>query len=177
MNLFMHERAVASGISITESSVISICLSSIHGILESFLKLTADEIPSVPVFQLIRVTYALFALAKLHKFVSQEELKVGLYLEGVLALLRNSEKTVPSRAAHWFLVLLAALEKWTQTQKAQTPLDVLSDAAIPYAAIPAGAKAASRLVQADAVIQDTEILGRRAFKKLLSEMAEKMGGA
>lgn len=151
-------------------------LSSMHGILECFLKFMPNEVTTLPVFQVFRVGHVMLTLVQmLHdKKFPYEELKVQLYLDGVISKLRESVKQRMGQYVYWLLVVLTALGLWLEKQRATASgLQLLSDVAIEngVANPPNDALNAFKLVVADT---EFTFFNPDAFHKLVQDAAEQV---
>ena len=173
INLYFHERIAAITKAAPDSEVTDVCLTSLHGILEFFLKLTPSQVSVLPVFQIAHVSSAMFTLVKMSKTTSRDDLKTQLYLDGVLALHRASVKQGYPRGLYWHLVLLTALDEYLHEGK--TPLDVLSDVAMksPHSYPPTGANPTLRFITAG---ERFGFVDYYAFLTLMNAVSERMGG-
>ena len=173
INLFIYELAASKLKAAGGEDYMRARLDSLHGLLEYFLKFTADEVFNLPVFQFTRVSRALFTLFGLKQTISDEQLRLPLYMDGVLALLRESGRKGSNEGLHWNLVLVAALREWTQKE----PLRVLSDVAAVEGKMvtpPKDAKNALDLVIGDGV-EAIALEHPKAFFRLLEETAAREG--
>ena len=171
INLFIYELAASQLKTAGGKDYMSARLDSLHGLLEYFLKLTAEEVFNLPVFQFTRVSRALFTLFTLKQTISADKLRLPLYMDGVLALLRESARKGSNEGLHWNLVLVAALREWTQKDS----LQVLSDVAAVEGKMvtpPKDAKNALDLVVVDGV-EAIALEHPKAFFKVLDETAAK----
>lgn len=80
-------------------SALSVCLTSIDGIFETFLSLEVDVVRSQPVFHFVRAAYAVIVLIKMYftaassdselgKVIDKDNMKVEQYLDGLLEKFR-----------------------------------------------------------------------------------------
>jgi hypothetical protein len=109
-------------------SALSTCLSSIDGIFETFLSLDVEVIRALPIFQFVRVAYAVVALIKMYfaaatpnselgKVIDKDNMKVDYYLDGLLETFRATAEDEKSRPASKFLMVLVMLKTWFHRQK------------------------------------------------------------
>ncbi|KAL8827698.1 MAG: hypothetical protein Q9191_003026 [Dirinaria sp. TL-2023a] len=132
INLEVYKHITSIQSAIGESLANQRWVSSIHGILECFLKFMPDEVATLPAFHVFRVGHVIFTLVQmLHdKKFSREELKIQLYLDGVMSNLRASVKQRTGLYIYWLLVVLKALSLWFEKQTATASgLQLLSDVA------------------------------------------------
>ena len=100
------------------------CVLAFHRVFGAFLKLSIEDIRAVPVFQLVRITHALFVSAiiqtrleflgsKTLRNILIESLATQSYVDRVIPLLRESLKIRGRRCpVEVFLALLTALQGW-----------------------------------------------------------------
>ncbi|KAI9830525.1 MAG: hypothetical protein M1819_005483 [Sarea resinae] len=111
------------------TSALTTCLTSIHGIFDTFLALDLRNIRALPIFHFVRIAYANVVLIKMHfavtakgselgKIFGREDLKVDRYLDSLLDRLRASAEEGRSRPATKFLMILIMLKAWFQKQSA-----------------------------------------------------------
>ncbi|KAK3694326.1 hypothetical protein B0T22DRAFT_68017 [Podospora appendiculata] len=147
LSLYMHEIATQSEFSeepkqpfMTDSSreadapltpahikALSACLTAIDGIFEVFLSLDIHSIRCLPVFNFVRVAYAVVVLIKMYfaasspkselgKVINKDNMKVEQHLEKLLEKFRITAANERSRPAAKFLVVLIMLRSWFQKQ-------------------------------------------------------------
>ena len=156
MNLYMHEVAIHTDDctdnvncnSNTETpvgllapahiSALSMCLTSIHGLFDTFLSCSTDTIRNLPVFHFVYVAYACVLLvrmcfaatttnAELGRVISKEDLKVEYYFDVLLKAFKAAAENEMSRAAQKFLVVLMMLRTWFHKQSG-CKTDMIKDA-------------------------------------------------
>lgn len=104
-------------------SIFRRCVAEFHRLFESFLRLSEDGIPAIPVFQLTHIAHAVFLLVMAQRVVESiddkdqrpcqpEELKTQMYLDGIVSLLRDISVERPSRSVMSFMMLLTVLQNW-----------------------------------------------------------------
>ncbi|CAG9938427.1 unnamed protein product [Clonostachys rosea f. rosea IK726] len=104
-------------------NAISSCLSAINGIFTTFLSLDVVSVRCLPVYNFVRVAYALVILLKMYftssnptsdlgKVVNKENLRVGYYMDLLIDKFRATAADDRSRPASKFLVVLAMLKSW-----------------------------------------------------------------
>ncbi|KAK3996450.1 putative fungal-specific transcription protein [Cladorrhinum sp. PSN332] len=109
-------------------NALSACLIAIDGIFEVYLSLDINTIRCLPVFNFVRVAYAVVVLIKLYfaasspqselgKVINKDNMKVEQHLEGLLEKFRATAADDRSRPAAKFLVVLVMLRSWFQKQK------------------------------------------------------------
>ncbi|KAF5022741.1 hypothetical protein F66182_5204 [Fusarium sp. NRRL 66182] len=150
LNLYMHEIALQSRaaeplrlpfstaslqdgliggekLSAAHISAISICLSSIKDLLSTFLAMDVFSLRCLPVFNFVRVAYAVVMLIKLYflasaaesdlgRVIDKEDMQVGKYLDGLLDKFRATAADDRCRPAAKFLVVLVMLRSWFYKQ-------------------------------------------------------------
>ena len=147
LNLYMHEIAtqpefldipdqdddsapVSPGVTLTPAHInaISACLTAIDGIFEVFLTMDVVDIRCLPVFNFVRVAYAVVILIKMYfaassskselgKVIDKDNMKVEQHVETLLEKFRATAADDKSRPAAKFMVVLAMLRSWFQKQK------------------------------------------------------------
>jgi hypothetical protein len=106
------------------------CINSAHCLMDAFLSMDIDSLQAVPVSTYVRVSYALFVLAKLHvsansptsklrEYIDRESLKVGLYLDAAVACLGKVVKQKACKVPSMFLRLLIKFQTWYTYREAQ----------------------------------------------------------
>ena len=104
-------------------SAISACLSSVDGIFTTFMTMDVAEARCLPVYNYVRVAYAVVILLKLYfsasapgselgKVIDKSNLRVEHYLDVLLDKFRRTAADDRSRPAAKFLVVLAMLKSW-----------------------------------------------------------------
>ncbi|KAK4447551.1 putative fungal-specific transcription protein [Podospora aff. communis PSN243] len=158
LNLYMHEIATHNDFQVTEdfkqmppnadtfretySSVapltpahinaISACLAAIDGIFEVFVSLDPLEIRCLPVYNFVRVAYAVVVLIKMYfaaaspkselgKVISKDNMRVEMHLEKLLAVFHAVAADNKSRPATKFMLVLVMLRSWFHKQKQNQP--------------------------------------------------------
>ncbi|KAF6841448.1 Transcriptional regulator WAR1 [Colletotrichum plurivorum] len=145
LSLYMHEIALHSqlddirppfdtatlkdgmlpNLTLTTSHInaLSACLSAIDGIFEAFLAMEVPSIRCLPVFNFVRVAYAVVVLIKMYfsatapgselgKVIDKDNMKVEFYLDALLEKFRAAASEDRSRPAAKFLVVLVMLRSW-----------------------------------------------------------------
>lgn len=111
---------------------LSSCLTAIDGIFETFLSMDVHSIRCLPVFNFVRVAYAVVVLIKMYfsasmpnselgKVINKDHMKVEEYLEKLLAKFGEVAAADRSRPAAKFIVVLAMLRGWFQKQGKAEP--------------------------------------------------------
>ncbi|KAJ8124290.1 hypothetical protein O1611_g9351 [Lasiodiplodia mahajangana] len=148
MNLYMHEIALqtneeytasnaealrdpipSAGDSLTSAhiSALSSCLTAIDGIFETFLSLDVSTIRCLPIFNFVRVAYAVVVLIKIYfsasspnaelgKVIEKENMKVAEYIDRLLEKFRETAAQDKSRPAGKFLMVLIMVRGWFHQQ-------------------------------------------------------------
>lgn len=109
-------------------NAISACLTAIDGIFTVFTSLDPDDIRCLPVYNFVRVAYAVVVLIKLYfacaspkselgKVINKDNMKVEQHLEKLLEKFRATAADDRCRPAAKFLVVLVMLGSWFQKQK------------------------------------------------------------
>ncbi|KAH8891886.1 hypothetical protein GQ53DRAFT_647871 [Thozetella sp. PMI_491] len=144
VNLYMHEIATQADfldqqpggegdsveLPLTPAHInaISACLTAIDGIFEVFLGMDVASIRCLPVFNFVRVAYAVVILIKMYfaasaekselgKVIDKDNMKVEQHVEQLLEKFRATAADDRSRPAAKFMVVLAMLRSWFQKQK------------------------------------------------------------
>lgn len=108
-------------------SALSICLTSIDGIFDTFLKFDIETIRCLPIAHFVRVAYAVVVLIKMYfaaatpgselgKVINKDNMKVEQYLDGLVDIFRASAAAEKSRPAAKFLMVLIMLKTWFNHQ-------------------------------------------------------------
>ncbi|KAL8718178.1 MAG: hypothetical protein Q9225_004656 [Loekoesia sp. 1 TL-2023] len=104
------------------------CLTSIHGMFDTFLKMTPEDIRTVPVFYFVRVSYASVLLIKMYfaatspdselgKVISSDDMRVEHYLGKLRELLQAAGTSGKYRVVRSFYLVLVMLQTWFGRQK------------------------------------------------------------
>ncbi|OHW93090.1 fungal specific transcription factor [Colletotrichum incanum] len=104
-------------------NALSACLSAIDGIFDAFLAMEVSSIRCLPVFNFVRVAYAVVVLIKMYfsatapgselgKVIDKDNMKVECYLDALLEKFRAAASDDRSRPAAKFLVVLVMLRSW-----------------------------------------------------------------
>lgn len=104
------------------------CLSSIHGMFDTFLEMTANDIRSAPVCYFVRVAYAGVLLIKMYfaatapeselgNVISSDDMRVGHYLGKLRDLLQASAASGQCRPARSFYLVLVMFQTWFERKK------------------------------------------------------------
>ncbi|KAI9787848.1 MAG: hypothetical protein M1816_007415 [Peltula sp. TS41687] len=112
----------------THLTGLSTCLSAIQSIIGIFLTYDTETVRVQPIFQFVRVAYAVVCLTKLYftvtspnsemgKVINLEDLKVEHNLDGLLETFRTAAEGDRCRPASKFLMILVMLKSWYQKQK------------------------------------------------------------
>ena len=116
----------------THIGALSICLTSIDGIFETFLRFNVDTIRCLPVANFVRVAYATVVLIKMYfasatpnselgKVIDKDNMKVEQYLDGLVDLFRAAASDEKSRPSAKFLMVLLMLKTWFHRQREGKP--------------------------------------------------------
>ncbi|KAM9880743.1 fungal specific transcription factor [Verticillium dahliae] len=106
------------------------CLSSCHAIFDTFLATDIATLRCLPVFNLVRISYALVVLIKiffcavapgseLAGIMGRDDMKVHIYVNKILEHFRAAAADDGSRPASKFLVVLVMLRSWFLKQERQ----------------------------------------------------------
>jgi len=122
--------ALASDVPLTPAHInaLSACLTAIDGIFEVFLSMEIPNIRCLPVFNFVRVAYAVVVLIKMYftasspkselgKVINKDNMKVEQHLDDLLEKFSLTAADEKSRPASKFLVVLVMLRTWFQKQK------------------------------------------------------------
>ncbi|KAH6650308.1 hypothetical protein F5144DRAFT_588815 [Chaetomium tenue] len=115
-------------LSVAHINALSACLTAINGIFDLFLSLDVHTIRCLPVFNFVRVAYAVVVLIKLYfaasspksdlgKVIDKDDMKVELHLDRLLEQFRATAAGDRSRPAAKFLVVLVMIRSWFHKQK------------------------------------------------------------
>ncbi|RDW73985.1 hypothetical protein BP5796_07427 [Coleophoma crateriformis] len=110
-------------------SALSVCLTSIDGIFDTFLQLDIEVIRCLPIAHFVRVAYAVVILIKMYfaaatpnselgKVINKDNMKVERYLDGLVETFRAAASNERSRPAAKFLMVLLMLKTWFHRQRA-----------------------------------------------------------
>jgi hypothetical protein len=119
-------------LSATHINALSACLNAIDGIFEVFLSMEVSSIRCLPVFNFVRVAYAVVVLIKLYfaassskgelgRVINKDNMKVEQHLENLLDRFRATAADEKSRPAAKFLVVLVMLKSWFIKQSQLQP--------------------------------------------------------
>ncbi|KAI0020975.1 hypothetical protein F4780DRAFT_770419 [Xylariomycetidae sp. FL0641] len=108
-------------------AALSACLTAIDGIFETFLSMDIQSIRCLPIFNFVRVAYAVVVLIKMYfsasspnselgKVMDKDNMKVAEYLERLLDKFRETAANDRSRPAGKFLIVLMMLRGWFHKQ-------------------------------------------------------------
>ncbi|KAL8763965.1 MAG: hypothetical protein Q9184_000408 [Pyrenodesmia sp. 2 TL-2023] len=104
------------------------CLASIHGMFDTFLEMTTNDIRSAPVCYFVRVAYAGVLLIKMYfaatapeselgNVISSDDMRVGHYLGKLRELLQASAASGKCRPARSFYLVLVMFQTWFERKK------------------------------------------------------------
>jgi hypothetical protein len=107
---------------------LSVCLTSIDGIFETFLKFDVDTVRCLPVANFVRVAYAVVVLIKMYfaaatpnselgKVINKDNMRVEQYLDGLVDIFKASAADEKSRPSAKFLMVLLMLKTWFHRQR------------------------------------------------------------
>ncbi|KAJ0313364.1 hypothetical protein COL5a_004206 [Colletotrichum fioriniae] len=117
-------------------NALSACLSAIDGIFEAFLAMEVPSIRCLPVFNFVRVAYAVVVLIKMYfsatapgselgRVIDKDNMKVEYYLDALLEKFRAAASDDRSRPAAKFLIVLVMLRSWFLKQSKGLAMGVL----------------------------------------------------
>ncbi|OIW34429.1 hypothetical protein CONLIGDRAFT_626432 [Coniochaeta ligniaria NRRL 30616] len=128
--------ALASDVPLTPAHInaLSACLTAIDGVIEVFLSMEVSSIRCLPVFNFVRVAYAVVVLIKMYfaasspkselgKVINKDNMKVEQHLDNLLEKFGLTAASDKSRPASKFLVVLVMLRSWFQKQKVNEASD------------------------------------------------------
>ncbi|KAI1498339.1 hypothetical protein F5X99DRAFT_326877 [Biscogniauxia marginata] len=106
---------------------LSACLTAIDGIFETFLAMDTPSIRCLPIFNFVRVAYAVVVLIKMYfsasspnselgKVINKDNMKVAEYLDKLLDKFRDTATSDKSRPASKFIIVLMMLRGWFHKQ-------------------------------------------------------------
>ncbi|RDL36804.1 Zn2 DNA-binding protein [Venustampulla echinocandica] len=109
-------------------NALSTCLTSIDGILENFFKFDTETVRCLPIFNFIRVAYAVVVLIKMYfaaatpnselgNVINKDNMKVEQYLDMLLEIFKAAAAEEKSRPAAKFLMVLIMLKTWFHRQR------------------------------------------------------------
>ncbi|TVY73392.1 Transcriptional regulator WAR1 [Lachnellula suecica] len=115
----------------THISALSSCLTSIDGIFETFFQFDIETIRCLPIFNFIRVAYAVVVLIKMYfaaaqpnselgKVINKDNMKVEQYLDNLVATFKAAAADEKSRPSAKFLMVLIMLKTWFHRQREGT---------------------------------------------------------
>ena len=107
-------------------SALTTCLKSIHGMFDTILKMTPEDIRNIPVFYFVRVSYAGVLLMKMYfaatspdselgKVMPSDDMRVEHYLGKLRERLQHSGGKC--RLARSFSLVLVVFQTWFERQK------------------------------------------------------------
>ena len=111
-------------------SAISSCIAAIKGIFDTFLSIDVAELRGVPVYNFVRVSYAMITLVKMYfsasapdselgKVISKDDLQVASYIDVLIEKFQYAAAGNRSRPAAKFLIVLSMLKSWFIKQGAK----------------------------------------------------------
>ena len=104
-------------------NALSACLAAIDGIFGVFLSMDVPSIRCLPVFNFVRIAYAVVVLMKMYfsasgvtselgKVINKDNMRVEHYLDALLDKFRTTAADDKCRPAAKFLIVLAMLRSW-----------------------------------------------------------------
>ncbi|KAH0543555.1 hypothetical protein FGG08_002116 [Glutinoglossum americanum] len=109
-------------------SALTACLTSIHDCFRIFLSFDSTTMRCIPIYNFVRMAYAVVALIKMYlaasapnselgKIFKKEEMKVEYYLDALLDILRATADDDKYKPAAKFCMILLMLKTWFQKQR------------------------------------------------------------
>lgn len=109
-------------------SALTTCLTSIHGLFDTFLKMTTEDIRTIPVFYFVRVSHAAVLLIKMYftataaeselgKVISSDDLRVQEYVRSLRDQLQAGAASGKSQPARSFSLVVHLLQTWFERQR------------------------------------------------------------
>ncbi|KAL8937384.1 MAG: hypothetical protein Q9216_004454 [Gyalolechia sp. 2 TL-2023] len=109
-------------------SALTTCLTSIHGMFDTILRMSPEDVRNVPVFFFVRVSYAGVLLiimyfaatspdSELGKVISSDDMRVEHYLGKLRELLQASGSSGKCRLTRSFFLVLVMFQTWFERQK------------------------------------------------------------
>ncbi|KND90123.1 Transcriptional regulator WAR1 [Tolypocladium ophioglossoides CBS 100239] len=113
----------AEPLSAAHINALSACLTAIDGIFATFLSMDLLSIRCLPVFNFVRIAYAVVVLMKMYfsasspkselgKVINKDNMRVEHYLDALLDKFRTTAAEDKCRPAAKFLIVLAMLRSW-----------------------------------------------------------------
>lgn len=126
------ENHAPDALTAVQISALSSCLKSIDGIFETFFQFDAGTVRCLPIFNFIRVAYAVVVLIKMYfaaaapnselgKIIDKDNMKVEQYLDSLVELFKAAAAEEKSRPAAKFLMVLIMLKTWFHRQREGKP--------------------------------------------------------
>lgn len=117
------------------SSALTECLTSVHGIFNTFFSYDLNTVRALPIFYFVRVAYAVVVLVKMHfavnavnsevgKIINKDDLQVEYHLNRLLDIFETISKEDAFRPANKFLNILLKLRDWFEKNKDNRPRQV-----------------------------------------------------
>ncbi|KAF7190224.1 hypothetical protein HII31_08555 [Pseudocercospora fuligena] len=102
------------------------CITSAHGLLDTFLSMDVESLRALPVFSYVRISFSAFVLAKLSlsavhprsrigRVIDRNSLKVENFMDRAILHVRDILGSKKSRVPSIFLALLFKLRQWCLT--------------------------------------------------------------
>jgi len=117
------------------SSALTECLTSVHGIFNTFFSYDLMTVRALPIFYFVRVAYAVVVLVKMHfavnavnsevgKIINKDDLNVESHLNRLLDIFETISKEDAFRPANKFLIILLKLRDWFEKNKDNRPMQM-----------------------------------------------------
>ncbi|KAH8675920.1 hypothetical protein BX600DRAFT_508112 [Xylariales sp. PMI_506] len=170
------------GLTAAHIGALSSCLTAIDGIFETFLSMDVQTIRCLPVFNFVRVAYAVVVLIKLYfsasspdselgKVINKDHMRAEEYLDKLLEKFRQVGAEEKSRPANKFVMVLTMLRSWFRQQGQGTKSGA---AATPQGGDNTPSRATERSMSASSHLQQQQASDYKTANtplQLLSEIA------
>lgn len=124
----LGDRGEVDKLTTAHVDALSTCLMSIDGILENFFRFDVETIRCLPIYNFIRVAYAVVVLIKMYfaaatpnselgKVINKDNMKVEQHLDTLVELFRQAAADDKSRPSAKFLMVLLMLKTWFHRQR------------------------------------------------------------
>lgn len=116
-----HQKSQPEVLTTAHVGALTTCLTSVHGIFDSFLTFEAQKVRSLPIFHFARLARASVLLIRMYfaattpdselgKVISSDHMKVEHYLRGLIDLLRAAARDGKCDPAHKLSIVLAMMQ-------------------------------------------------------------------
>lgn len=124
----LGDRGEVDKLTTAHVDALSTCLMSIDGILENFFRFDVETVRCLPIYNFIRVAYAVVVLIKMYfaaatpnselgKVINKDNMKVEHHLDTLVELFRQAAADDKSRPSAKFLMVLLMLKTWFHRQR------------------------------------------------------------